>query len=142
MIYADTSFIAKLYWKESDTSKALGILKKHKPPFIWTDFHALELSNAISLRIFRNELSHEQSQLIFDQIEQDLKLNILFYQSADWEIVLKTAKEISQKNTSFLGTRSLDILHLACAASLKNGVFLTFDERQLQLAKKMGFKTC
>lgn len=79
--------------------------------------------------------------MILDQIEEDLSSKILFYQPADWEIVIKEAKTISIKNSSSLGTRSLDILHLACASFFKSPYFLTYDERQLKLARKMGFKT-
>jgi predicted nucleic acid-binding protein len=35
---------------------------------------------------------------------------------------------------------SLDVLHVACALELKLPHFLTFDERQLKLAKAAGLK--
>jgi predicted nucleic acid-binding protein len=34
----------------------------------------------------------------------------------------------------------LDVLHVACALELKLRHFLTFDERQQQLAAKVGLK--
>jgi predicted nucleic acid-binding protein len=40
-----------------------------------------------------------------------------------------------------LGTRSLDIFHVACALELKSRYFLTFDQRQQKLASAVGLKT-
>ena len=43
-------------------------------------------------------------------------------------------------STPTLGTRSLDVLHVACALELKLRHFLTFDTRQRQLAVAAGLK--
>jgi predicted nucleic acid-binding protein len=39
-----------------------------------------------------------------------------------------------------LGTRTLDVLHVACALELKLRRFLSFDERQQQLAAAVGLR--
>ncbi len=51
------------------------------------------------------------------------------------------ARRLAQKHTRRLGTRSLDILHVACAAVLGARTFYTFDERQRKLAKAEGLLT-
>ena len=51
-----------------------------------------------------------------------------------WRAALNRAAELSQNHTPKLGTRSLDVLHVACALELKLRHFLTFDERQQKLA--------
>ena len=43
-------------------------------------------------------------------------------------------------HTPKLGTRSLGVLHVACARELRSRYFLTFDERQQQLAAAAGLK--
>jgi len=53
---------------------------------------------------------------------------------------LNRAAELSQRHTPKLGTRSLDVLHVACALELKLRHFLTFDRRQQQLATAAGLK--
>ena len=51
--------------------------------------------------------------------------------SAVWEKALLLARRYSAK----LGTRTLDLLHLASVLILKPDVFYTFDKRQRKLAK-------
>jgi predicted nucleic acid-binding protein len=52
-----------------------------------------------------------------------------------WRAALDRASELSRKHTPTLGTRSLDVLHVACAMELKLRRFLTLDTRQQKLAK-------
>jgi hypothetical protein len=63
-------------------------------------------------------------------------------QQADilWRSALNRAGELSRKFTPKLGARSIDVLHIACAMELKLRRFLTFDERQQQLAPLVGLK--
>jgi predicted nucleic acid-binding protein len=51
------------------------------------------------------------------------------------------AERLSATHSETLGTPSLDILHVACALVLGVEEFLTFDQRQLNLAKAAGLKT-
>jgi hypothetical protein len=45
-----------------------------------------------------------------------------------------------ETHTPKLGTRSLDVLYLACALELKLRQFLTFDLRQQHLAAAVGLR--
>ena len=47
---------------------------------------------------------------------------------------------LSALHSEILGTRSLDVLHVACALVLGGNDFLTFDHRQGALAKAAGLK--
>jgi predicted nucleic acid-binding protein len=53
---------------------------------------------------------------------------------------LERARQLSTAHTDRLGTRAIDLLHVACALLLECEVFLTFDERQAELAKSEGLK--
>ena len=44
------------------------------------------------------------------------------------------ARQLSLKYSALLGTRALDVLHIASALSLRATTFLTFDLRQRKLA--------
>ena len=57
-----------------------------------------------------------------------------------WRAALNRAAELSLTHTAKLGTRSLDVLHVACALELKARYFLTFDERQKNLSSAVGLK--
>lgn len=57
-----------------------------------------------------------------------------------WRAALNRAAELSREHTPKLGTRSLDVLHIACALELKLPAFLTFDERQQRLASAVGLR--
>jgi predicted nucleic acid-binding protein len=53
-----------------------------------------------------------------------------------WEQALK----LTRRHSATLGTRMLDVLHVACALVFKPDVFFTFDERQSKLAKAVGLR--
>jgi hypothetical protein len=57
-----------------------------------------------------------------------------------WRGALNRAAELSRSYTPKLGTRSLDVLHVACAVELRLRHFITFDERQGKLAAAAGLK--
>ncbi|MGH9491039.1 MAG: PIN domain-containing protein [Terriglobales bacterium] len=48
------------------------------------------------------------------------------------------AERLAARYTPTLGTRTLDMLHVACARSLKAILFITFDPRQAALARAVG----
>jgi predicted nucleic acid-binding protein len=54
------------------------------------------------------------------------------------EEVFTRARQLASKWTARLGTRSLDILHVAAAIALRAATFHTFDDRQRKLAKAAG----
>ena len=49
--------------------------------------------------------------------------------------VWERALSLSRRRSARLGTRTLDVLHVAAALVHKPDVFYTFDERQRQLAR-------
>lgn len=57
-----------------------------------------------------------------------------------WRAALKRAAELSRRHTRVLGTRSLDVLHVASALELGFRVFISVDTRQQNLVKAVGLK--
>ncbi len=51
------------------------------------------------------------------------------------------ATRIATKRVARLGTRTLDIIHVACALAMKAETFSTFDDRQAKLARAVGLRT-
>jgi predicted nucleic acid-binding protein len=48
------------------------------------------------------------------------------------------AAQLSERHTTTVGTRSLDILHIASAKAIRATEFLLFDDRQRNLAQLVG----
>jgi predicted nucleic acid-binding protein len=140
LIYADTSFLVAVYALESDSQKALNWLQKAKVPLPFTQIHRHELRNAIRLRVFREEITASQRSQVFNEIESDLKENILSYTAIQWTEAFRESDEIGALHGERLGARSIDLLHVGIARSLKCEEFLTFDLRQASVAKACGFK--
>jgi predicted nucleic acid-binding protein len=55
--------------------------------------------------------------------------------------VWDTATRLSRKHSAILGSRSLDVLQVATALVFGADAFLTFDRRQMELAKREGLNT-
>jgi predicted nucleic acid-binding protein len=105
-----------------------------------TPLHRHELRNAIRLRVFRGEITAEQRKDAFREIESDLADNILSHTPIPWTDTFREAENLAAAHTEVLGVRSIDLLHVGLAVTLKATEFLTFDTRQAVLAKAAGFK--
>jgi predicted nucleic acid-binding protein len=65
----------------------------------------------------------------------------VFYRpQISWSDTFRYAVALSRKHTNKTGSRTLDILHVASALSIKADRFLTFDERQSKLAALAGIR--
>ena len=55
-----------------------------------------------------------------------------------WHRILRPAESLAEYHTPFVGSRSLDIIHVAAASVLGIAEFCTFDSRQSDLARRVG----
>jgi len=138
--YADTSFLARIYTPHADSAKALAWMQRAMQALPLTPLHRHELRNAIRLRVFRGEITAEQRKDAFREIESDLADNILSHTPIPWTDTFREAENLAAAHTEALGVRSIDLLHVGLAVTLKATEFLTFDTRQAVLAKAAGFK--
>lgn len=133
IVYADTGFLVSLYGQD-DHSAAATALVKSKPIFILTALGEAEFSSALELRVFRKEWTRQEARSVRDlflQHQADGVFRPAPLGSEIWEKALALARRHSSK----LGTRTLDLLHVASALTLKPDGFYSFDERQRKLAK-------
>ena len=140
MLYVDTSAIVKLYFKEAYSRDTSYWLKANDEAIPLTSFHELELINAIQLKKFRNEITPDQTRLIISRLEEHEMSGIYYRPQLDWSAIFIQAIDLSKKHSAIIGSRSLDILHVASALSINADRFLTFDERQIRLAELAGLK--
>jgi len=137
--YADTSFVVSLYTPDSNSSSAAKLMTRSRLPLLITPLGELELMNALHLRVFRKELdSHEikAASLLF---RRDLEAGIFAIKPLSPGI-FERAKALARKQTASLGTRTLDLLHVASALVLQSDAFYSFDRQQEKLAKAEGLK--
>lgn len=138
--YADTGFLCSLYAPDAHSAKAVAVMKRQSVPLAFTWIHQLEFRNALRLRVFRKEITATQRDASLNHLLADLTGGTLEHQQPVLSEVMTEAERLSASHSERLGTRSLDILHVAAALVGGSQVFLTFDTRQAKLAKAAGLK--
>jgi predicted nucleic acid-binding protein len=131
--YADTGFLVSLYGEDALSTAATKLAAPH-PLFIVTSLVETEFANAVRLRVFRKEWTQHDATMVQAHFDQHQAAG--FLQSASMnDDVWESASALSRRYSARLGTRTLDVLHVATALALKADVFFTFDKRQRKLAK-------
>jgi predicted nucleic acid-binding protein len=131
--YADTGFLISLYG-EDDHSDAATALLKSRPLFILTPLIEAEFTNAVELRVFREQWTRRAARAVREHFLRHQSSRLFQIEPLGPE-VWQQALVLSTRHTAKLGTRTLDLLHVAAALVLKPDVFYSFDQRQRQLAK-------
>lgn len=138
--YADTGFLCSLYAPDAHTSRAVARMLTQPLPLPLTWLHQLEFRNALRLRVFRGEITSAQRDASLNALLADVAAGVLTGAAPPLAEILTEAERLSALQTETLGTRSLDILHVSAALVLGLAQFLTFDQRQIALAKAAGLK--
>lgn len=112
-------------------------MKRAKFPLLISPFGELELINAVALWLFSKELSASKVKDAHALIRKDLEDGILMVNALPAS-TFDRAKQIARRQTPRLGTRTLDVLHVASALVLQAYTFYTFDTRQAKLAAAEG----
>jgi predicted nucleic acid-binding protein len=138
--YADTGFLCSLYAADAHSGRAATRMKRQVLPLPFTWVHQIEFRNALRLRVFRGELTAAERDASLNAMLADLSAGVLAAASPSLPDVMTEAERLSATHSERLGTRSLDILHVAGAIVLGAAEILTFDARQIALARAGGLK--
>ena len=138
--YADTGFLCSLYAPDAHTSRAVARMKRQGLPLAFTWLHKLELRNALRMRVFRRDITAAQGDASLNAMLADLAAGVLAAAAPPLGEVMTEGERLSAQYSQTLGTRTLDILHIAAALVLGLAEILTFDARQAALAKAAGLK--
>ena len=130
--YADTGFLISLYGQDAHSATATGLVKS-KPVFLLTPLGEAEFTNAVQLQVFRKQWTRREARLVQEQFLHHQAAGVFRVEPLGAEVWEK-ALVLSRRHSSKLGTRTLDLLHVATAIVLSPDVFYTFDERQGKLA--------
>jgi predicted nucleic acid-binding protein len=139
ILYADTSFLVSLYVPDANSSAAVGSARLLRFPLVLTPLGELEFANSLALRVFRKEMTAAEAASVLAHFRQDITAGILRLGPLPLAVFEK-AMQLSQKHSAHLGTRSLDLLHVAAALSLGARRFYTFDRTQAKLARLLGLR--
>jgi predicted nucleic acid-binding protein len=139
MIYADTSALVSLYMLDANTPRAVPLIRSLTQPLVYSALHRLEIRNAFSLAVFRGHQTPAQAAAAWQNLEADLRTGVIVPISIRWHAALRRSAAIAASETPTLGSRSFDILHVACAEQIGAIGFITFDQRQHSLATHVGF---
>jgi hypothetical protein len=138
--YVDPSALLKFYVHEAE-SAAMSAWRARTPGSLPMSEHGrFEIVNGICLAAFRGAISAEAMHDALASFDEDLAEGRYVHADVLWRATLRRAGDISRTHTAATGCRSLDVLHVAAALELGRREFVTFDQRQRQLAHVVGLK--
>jgi predicted nucleic acid-binding protein len=138
--YGDTSFLFSLYAPDANSEAAAAESRRPAVDLLITALCELELINALQLRVFRKELTSGQVDAAYGAFQADLVLGVYSVFPFSTK-VFETARRLSLRHTAGIGSRSLDVFHVAAALTVGADVLFSFDETQKKLAKAAGLRT-
>lgn len=115
------------------------MLAKLSSPILLTPLLQVEIANAFQLRIFRRDSPANKIKVSADLFGRDVRAGMFELKSLGSE-VFRQASDIAIRRSAALGTRTLDLLHVASAVFLRTDVFCTFDRNQAKLASAEGLR--
>ena len=139
-VYVDPSALSRLYIHQAGSREICAWRAKIAGALLVTHHGRTEVINAICRSAFLGHLDGTGLEEALADVAADFSTGRLHQADILWRAALNRAAELSRLHTPKLGTRSLDVLHVACALELKLRHFLTFDERQDKLALAAGLK--
>ena len=137
--YCDTSFLVSLYAPDANSRAAAAQAQRASTTLLLTALGELELVNALQLRVFRKELTPRQAQAANGALERDIAEGVYALQPVSAGM-FASAKRLALKHTAGIGSRSLDVLHVAAATALGADILLSFDRSQRTLAAAAGLR--
>ena len=138
--YFDSAVLIKLYVAEPNSSEAVRWVHKFKETLVFTPLQELEVRNAIRLKAARHEITDDELRQALRHIKADFDAGFLDRPAHDWAQVWLKAEELSARHGRECQSRTLDTLHVAMACCLGIRDFISFDVRQMALAKKSGLR--
>jgi predicted nucleic acid-binding protein len=139
-IYVDPSALLKLYLHEPQSHKMASWRAKAGGPVAVTHHGRVELVNGIALAAHRKLISEAGYNAALAALDDDFEQERYVQADLLWRAALRRASDLSRQFSRSLGTRSLDVLHVASALELGFRSFISYDVRQQKLVKSVGLK--
>ena len=136
--YLDTGFALKRYVEEPNSAAATFALQPYSPPLLLTDILELEVINALHGKVFRREMTEAARDQCLADFQVDITAGFWKRRTLGPASLRLRVLDIAARHTPTLGTRTLDLIHVACALELGCTDFLSFDNRQRLAAQAEG----
>lgn len=140
-VYVDPSALRSLYVHDDRSLRFCRWRQRLGGSLPLTRFGRSEIVNSAQLAVHRKLIDADTARAALADFEGDLSEGRLTLVDALWRRTLDLAAELSARHTPRLGTRTLDVLHVATAVVLGTTHFVSYDQRQSTLAKTLGLKT-
>jgi len=134
--YIDTALFVKGYVLEEDSAKTISLLEDIGEPFAYSHLHEIEIPNAIRLKRFRGEITRAQETSAIRIFKADVDASRFERLDYDMGSVFIRAERLSARFSGELGTRSLDLWHVAAAMEAGCSAFASYDARQRAAAAR------
>ena len=141
MNYADSGFLVSLYRPTEGLSRtARRTIKQSPGAVILSPLSLLEIRNALNMAIRRGEMGETERDAILVDIRRQLEVGYFRLAEVSQSEIYAKASELSDRHTPGIGTRSLDLMHVATALLCRAQRFLSTDTRQREAAKAEGME--
>jgi predicted nucleic acid-binding protein len=137
MLYLDTSALLKLYLREEGSEWVQARVASQSDPLPVWELQEAELTNALRLKVFWRDITAAQAEGQLDHFRSRKARGQYVFPLLDRAALMERFRQLSFHSMK-LGTRTLDVMHVACACELHADHFVSFDERQCSLAKHAG----
>lgn len=140
MIYAESSVLASLVLRDSNSQRATELIATIQAPLLFNRLLKLEVCNALRLNVIAEGIDEVMAAKCEREVEDLQRCGAWLMKEPDWERVFQRSLGFSRAHSSSLRTRSFDILHVAAAVELGATEFWSFDKRQRSLALEVGLR--
>jgi len=139
-VCVDTSFLMSLLVGDCHTERAREQVISLGKPLVISQLVELEHVNGVRQRVFRGEITEHQALAVDKEYLRWRKEGSLVRGGMMVPAIWKSARKLGRDHTARLGTRSLDVLHVAFALAAEADLFWSFDDKQRVLAAAVGLK--
>ena len=98
-----------------------------------------ELTNALRLKVFWRDITATQAEGQLAHFRSRKERGQYVFPHLDRAALMERFRQLSLHSMK-IGTRTLDVMHVACACEIQADAFISFDERQCALAKLAGLQ--
>ncbi len=140
MTYADTGFLGSLFFSEGTSAAAMTTVAGLDEVISITWLTKLELENAFLRGVFQGRISSAEAARLWSNFEADIANGIYCEMDIDHKAMATEASRLARHFTPTIGTRTLDLMHVAAASLMSGRRFLSFDNRQRNVAHSLGLQ--
>ena len=138
--YVDPSALRSLYLHDDRSARFCAWRRRLGGCLPVTRFGRAEFVNSVQLAVHRKEIDERLAAAAIADFDADVCEGRLAIVDVLWRRTLDLAAELSTQHTAALGTRTLDVLHVATAVTLEARRFVSYDDRQATMAKAVGLR--